>query len=120
MPGYSRITAQVLAQIVTRHGEEPGVANDRVRFPLRPWDGLARLAADDEEIWFQVPVVDLSVSGIGFETVKPLEVGNELVVELSVAGLEPQHWLCRVVRMAPSDQGVHRCGAVFAGPSSGR
>ena len=114
-PSGHSISPLVLAQIIIRFGDAPDPASRSTRYPLRNCPAEAYPPGDAGPV--DIQIADLSLSGIGFTTDVPMEVGDGLLITLTGTGIPPQRWSCQVARAAQLEPGVFRVGAMFTDPA---
>jgi hypothetical protein len=114
------LSPEVLAQIVASFGGRPEDGpHEFWRFPLRRCEAVAcSERGDQRDKDMNIEILNLSLQGLGFKTSTPLAKGMILNVALSIPGLPPQTWACRVAHVYSYDGREYCAGAQFEHPSS--
>jgi hypothetical protein len=115
MSTTTRLSPHVLAEIVDRFGiRPPWNMRESLRFPLQSFTVEARPERPGGPAEpFEIEIIDLAVSGIGFKTRTPVTPGTLFTIELAIPGVTRQLWCCRVVSVHESDSEHRRAGAEF-------
>ncbi len=114
MASTASLSPYTLAEIVDRFGARPDPGRElSCRFPLRECSGTAQIEGSGPLGPFEIEIIDLSLGGIGFRTAAPVFPGTVLSVALSVPGIPPQTWRCRVTALHAHEGDKRRGGARF-------
>jgi hypothetical protein len=103
----------LLAGLVERYGARPDShVRTFSRFPLQHCLALARELDNGGEA-FEIEIIDVAISGIGFRTRQLVTDGAMLAVEFDAPGLRRQSWQCQVIGLHTFDGTHYRFGAKF-------
>jgi hypothetical protein len=111
------LSPEVLARIVASFGARPeDGAHELWRFPLRHCEAVASAEHTDQcDKDLDIEILNLSLQGLGFKTRTPIAKGMLLNIAISIPGMPPQTWACRVAYVHSYDGKDYCAGATFEG-----